>query len=405
MHVYKYSVFILIFVKDLFLVNVHRRKMIYNWTIHVYLLILLIVCIHGNPRDSNCLKRYCSCSRKKLRTSCFSLTYIPNIPEYSETLELTNNKFSNINLTLFRNISGNHIRILIFGNNSIKTITSDAFVTLNHLERLQISVETDLDISGISKSFNSLNKSLIDVLRFEGNDWNLLPSNIFDPLTGSNLSKMSLNGNNLANVDTAVFRPFYRVKKVYCRKNKVVNIIIDEVGFRTVEHLDLTSNNIHSIPNFCNEEKSLAPRLRVLTLNDNALRFLEPISFKCLDRLEELLLDSNRFTSLANNVFTYLTNLKRLAINTANRLTSLSPSVFNSSSLEKLQFAQNGFIFDKCRHGVAYERYDVDTIFRFLPNLVDLDLTKNFLPDKMEFFHRMFSSLVKLHKLNLHSAS
>ncbi|XP_076074930.1 toll-like receptor 1 [Mytilus galloprovincialis] len=379
--------------------------MIYNWTIHVFLHILFLVFVYGDPKDRNCLKRYCSCSRKKLKTSCFSLIYIPNIPEYSGTLEMTNNKIPHINVTLFRNVSGNHIKILIFRNNSIKTITSDAFVTLNHLERLQISNEPNLDIFALSKSFNSLNKSLIDVLRFEGNNWKMLPNNIFDSLTGSNLSQISLNDNNLPNVDTAVFRPFYRVRKIYCRKNKVVNIMIDEIGFRTVEHIDLTSNNINSVPKFCNGEKCLAPRLRVLTLNDNALRFLEPISFKCLYRLEELRLDSNRFTSLGNNVFTYLTNLKRLTINTAHRITRLSPLVFNSSSLQKLQFAQNGFIFDKCKQGVACERYDVDTIFRFLPKLVDLDLTKNFLPDDTEFLLRMFSPLVKLQKLNLHSAS
>ncbi|CAC5402143.1 unnamed protein product [Mytilus coruscus] len=165
-------------------------------------------------------------------------------------------------------------------------MASDAFVTLNHLERLQISVETHLDISGISKLFNSLNKSLIDVLQFEGNDWNLLPTNIFDPLTGSNLSKYHLTVTIWQMLIPQFFDHSTELKRVYCRKNKVVNIIIDEVGFRTV---DLTSNNIHSIQYFCNEEKSLARRLRVFTMNDNAIRFLGPFSFKCLDHFEELL--------------------------------------------------------------------------------------------------------------------
>ncbi|VDI72600.1 Hypothetical predicted protein [Mytilus galloprovincialis] len=268
---------------------------------YVFILILYVVIRHGNPRNSSCFKKYCHCSYLNLKASCFSLAYIPNIPDYSKTLELTNNKFSHIDSDLFRNVS-------------------------------------------------------------------------------------------------AVFRPLYRVKKVNCRKNNIVNVLIDEAGFRTVEQLDLTSNNIYSIPNFCIGEKSLAPNLRVLTLNNNAIRYLEHISFKCLYRLEELRLDSNRLTTLGNNVFIYLKSLKLLTINVAPRLASLSPLVFNSSSLEKLKFSNNGFIFDRC-YSAKCKRYDVDSVF------LDLELSKNFLPDSASLLYRMFSPLIKLQKLNLHAAS
>ncbi|CAG2221169.1 unnamed protein product [Mytilus edulis] len=371
---------------------------------YVFILILYVVIHHGNPRNSSCFKKYCHCSYLNLKASCFSLAYIPNIPDYSKTLELTNNKFSHIDSNLFRNVSGNHIRTLTIRNNSITTITSDAFETLIYLERLHISVETKLNISIISGSLNSINRSLIDELRFEENNWMLLPTDLFDPLIGSNLSKISLNQNRLETFDTAVFRPLYRVRKVNCRKNNIVNVLIDEAGFRTVEQLDLTSNNIYSIPNFCLGEKSLAPNLRVLTLNNNAIRYLEHISFKCLYRLEELRLDSNRLTTLGNNVFIYLKSLKLLTINVAPRLRSLGPLVFNSSSLEKLKFSNNGFLFDRC-YSSKCKRYDVDSVFRFLPSLVDLELSKNFLPDSASFLYRMFSPLIKLQKLNLHAAS
>ncbi|CAG2221168.1 unnamed protein product [Mytilus edulis] len=176
-----------------------------------------------------------------------------------------------------------------------------------------------------------------------------------------------------------------------------------EIGFRTVEHLDLTSNNINSVPKFCNGEKNLTHRLRVLTLNDNALRFLEPISFKCLDSLEELLLDSNRFTSLGNNVFTYLTNLKRLTINTAHRITRLSPLVINSSSLQKLQFAQNGFI-NKMQHleililsGNKLEKWNQNT-FANVTSLRELHIQGNKinLINKTTFPLNLLLSLEKL---------
>ncbi|XP_076076071.1 toll-like receptor 2 [Mytilus galloprovincialis] len=341
-----------------------------------------------------CFTNFCHCSRKSLKTSCFSLTFIPNIPEYSLTLLLKSNTFLHLDKDTFYNVTDNNIRHFLLQNNGIVTVANDTFKYLNTMRTLEISYEEELDSSTLETSLRSVNLSTIETLKFENNGWEKIPDTLFKNLAGANISTLSLNFNILLTFDASFLRPFNLVGKITCRNNRIERLVITN-DFEKVKELDLTANQIVIIPKFCSaNESTLAPSLEKLTLFDNAIRSLSSRSFRCLNKLRELILDNNRIIEIGNDIFLPLTSLERLSVSHL-KLRKLESRAFNCISLQKLQFIQNDFKF------TDLDRFDSKSIFQFLHNLTNLDLTRNYLPKNETIFLQMFEPLDNLQKLVL----
>lgn len=354
-----------------------------------------LIFIIANLGDVTCLKTYCKYKPSKKLAICSSLHYIPKIPEFATGLELRDNFLPFIERNTFRNVSNNLITDLIFSkNNSLRNFTSDAFKDLNHLRTLELHHEKDVSVKSIKYSFSSLNKSSITNIRLEYNGWQRLPKDFFTYLSGINISTISLNNNNFIRFVGTSFKSFSNIHKFYMRSNELVFVQAD--GLQQLKHLDLDSNNIFRMPMFCDNETghSLVPKLLVLSVADNAIRILQSHSFQCLDNLQNLILDRNRLKTIENDAFSQMANIKRISINFMPTLHNLFPRAFNSSSLEILQFVQNGFRFDKFGY-----RND---IFRYSKNLRQLDLSRNRMPTNIR---TMFYNLTNLVHLNLHTTS
>lgn len=341
------------------------------------------------------LKKHCKYKPSRKLAICSCLHYIPKVPKFVSVLELRNNFLPFIGRNTFRNISNNLITDLIFSkNNSLRNFTSDAFKDLNHLRTLELYHEKDVSVKSIKYSFSSLNKSSIRNIRLEYNGWERLPKDFFNYLSGINMSTISLNNNKFIRFIGTSFKSFSNIYKFYMKSNELVFVQAD--GLQQLRHLDLESNNIFRMPKFCHNETghSLVPKLLVLRVADNAIRVLQSNSFQCLGNLQTLILDRNRLKTIESNAFSQMTNIKRISINFMPTLSNLFPRAFNSSSLEILQFVQNGFRFDKFDH-----RND---IFSYSQNLRQLDLSRNYMPTNIR---KMFYHLTNLVHLNLQTTS
>ncbi|CAG2213425.1 unnamed protein product [Mytilus edulis] len=212
------------------------------------------------------------------------------------------------------------------------------------MRTLEISYEEELDLSTLETSLRSVNLSTIETLKFENNGWKKFQILFFKNLAGANISTLSLNFNILLTFDASFLRPFNLVGKITCRNNRIERLVITN-DFEKVKELDLTANQIVIIPKFCSaNESTLAPSLEKLTLFDNAIRSLSSRSFRCLNKLRELILDNNRIIEIGNDIFLPLTSLERLSVSHL-KLRKLESRAFNCISLQKLQFIQNDFKF------------------------------------------------------------
>ncbi|XP_071133260.1 toll-like receptor 13 [Mytilus edulis] len=363
-----------------------------------YTIFYFVINFYFVDGSTSCFKNFCHCSKKDNKTSCFSLIFIPKIPEYSFTLQLKSNTFLHLDRNTFHNVTDINIAHLLLRENGILTVANDTFKFLNIMKELEISFEEKLNLSTLETSFCSVNSSIIEELKFENNGWENVPKTLFKNLAGANISTLSLDSNHLSTFDATSIELFHQVKKITCKNNAIEKLFITN-GLQTVEELDMTSNQIVQLPNFCFKNNSTAaPKLKKLILNDNAIRSLTYRSFLCLGKLRELKLSNNRIKEIGNDIFLPLTSLKRLEVNHM-KLIKLESRAFNCVSLQKLEFIQNDFRFDK------YKRFDAKSIFRFLPNLTTLQMTRNYLPKEEHILLKMFSPLKNLQKLTLQKTS
>lgn len=351
-------------------------------------------------KSKHCLmKESCDCLFKAKRVICRHMSYIPKLPPGTLILQLVDCHFPYITRETFSNVSSVPLESLILKNNSMETIEQDAFSDFNFLRKLEISYEKKLNKTDLNRSFKSLNVTNLEVLMFEQNNWTTLPRHMFQHLSGANLTYISLNYNNLKKLYFNIFRPLSGLKKLSCRENAIAYMNVST--FHTLQHLDLSENNIYVMPTFCDviNNKSAVPLLKNLSLFNNAIRDISIRSFKCLENLESLILDGNRIRTLDNNVFSTLIKLNTLSLCKLSQLKNINSRAFNSSSLQILRFNENRYRFDK---KIRYDSKEIE-IFHFLPNIRELHLAQNYLPKDDNILRQMFEHLTNLRKINLHS--
>lgn len=341
--------------------------------------------------------RTCTC-RNEIAW-CKSLTYVPIVPKYVRVLVLIDNTIPSVDKGTFQNVSRNKLKKLVLNNNKIETISNDAFSDINTIKVLVVGHERKLNLTKLKESFKSLNQSIVTELIFENNGWlsTQIPENFLKFMKGGNLSKVKFTGNNFNDFDFMRLDLDNSAKWLNMSDNEMV--FIQTRGLQFVTKLYLAVNNIFEIPDFCENgtQNSLAPRLEYLSLSDNAIRKLAPTSFRCLKRLERLILDRNRLNVIEDYVFTSLPSLSKLFISWIPQLGRLQRHAFDHPSLEELLFTQNGFRFDKMHpNNLTY-------LFANMSNLQRLDLRRNYLPKESKHLCDLFHGLKRIKKLVLPS--
>ncbi len=264
------------------------------------------------------------------------------------------------------------------------------------------------------KSFKNL-KSL--TLQTHNADWSTINLELHaETFSGlSELRRLNLADNNLWTVPSGVFCPLFSLKYLNLSKNHLNDV--SQVGFSEnsaaeynsgdndlftgspqptsssttkscntgVEQLDLSYNNLISIPNNC---FSALRSLNFLHLDSNQLTILDDNSFAGLEKLQFLNITNNRLIALPPELFEKTKELKRLYIGN-NSLAVLAPGLF-----EKLYQLE---VLDLSFNELTSSWINRDT-FIGLNRLIVLKLNNNKLTKVDQF---VFKELYDLQVLNL----
>lgn len=241
---------------------------------------------------------------------------------------------------------------LIFLDNALRSIHSQAFEHLTELQELEISGNPLLDhlfLGTFSKQGN-LTKLLLNFNRFK----TVLPG-MFDSL--KQLETLQMKGNIISDLPTFLF-----------------------LNLHNLRVLDLSINKLEGVKR---ETFSGLARLETLKLNNNLISNLTSDTFHNISQLIELHLEGNKISELADEIFFELTNLEVLSVR-GNLLTTFSDKVFGfeASNLRELNLKGNRLI----------ELSPLSS----LTSLTDLILSSNHLSDLPEDIFRNVTALENL---------
>ncbi|XP_054625017.1 carboxypeptidase N subunit 2 isoform X2 [Dunckerocampus dactyliophorus] len=256
---------------------------------------------------------------------------------------------------------------LIFFNNALRSIHSQAFQNLTELSELEISgnpwlehlflgtFSTQANLTKLQLNYNRFHTVLpgmfnslkrLETLQMKGNVLSELPASLFLHL--QNLHTLDLSLNKMQQVERETFSGLLRLEILKMNNNLISNISSDtfhHVGQLTELHLE--GNKISEL---ADETFSLLPKLKVLNLRGNCLtifsdkvfgsegtnltqldlrvnRLTELSSLSTLTSLTDLLLSSNQLSSLPEDIFRNITTLENLDLS-ENQLISLPEKIF-----------------------------------------------------------------------------
>ncbi len=168
----------------------------------------------------------------------------------------------------------------------------------------------------------------------------------------------------------------------------------DFAGLTNLHKLDLGNMDLPSESIPANLFAGLS-NLKILAMDNGALRTLPETIFAPLTSLENLELSQNRNLALPSNLFNGLASLKRLDLWNANVRSSVSPDLFSSlSSLETLILGSNGVGSLPANLFASLTKLkNMNLAFNFFSRLPD-----DFLADlpKLEFLDLQFNDLTRL---------
>lgn len=200
---------------------------------------------------------------------------------------------------------------LVFLNNGVRSVHSQAFEHLAGLQELEISGNPRLDslFPGTFQELGNLTRLMLNY-----NALKSMPPGMFDSL--KQLETLQMRGNMLSDLPPSLFR-------------SLNNLFV----------LDLSLNKLKGVND---EMLSGLGRLAILKINNNLLGNPTADTFHNVSELAELHLEGNKISELPEDIFSVLTELKVLNLR-GNLLTTFSDRVFgfNASSLKELNLKGN----------------------------------------------------------------
>ncbi|XP_077414179.1 uncharacterized protein LOC144043940 [Vanacampus margaritifer] len=246
---------------------------------------------------------------------------------------------------------------LIFLNNPLRSIHSQAFQNLTGLEELEISGNPWLEhlfLGTFSKQAN-LTKLQLNYNRFQ----TVLPG-MFNAL--KNLESLQMKANIISDLPTLLFRNLPNLQLLDLSLNKIQKV--ERATFSGLTGLEILKINNNYISNISSDTFHHVGQLMELHLEGNKISELADEIFSVFTKLKVLNLRGNRLITFSGNVFgredsnvTYLdlrgnrltevsslSTLKSLTdlLLSSNQLSSLPEDVFtNVTSLENLDLSEN----------------------------------------------------------------
>ncbi|XP_069568632.1 carboxypeptidase N subunit 2 isoform X1 [Brachyistius frenatus] len=359
----------------------HRVKMGKLWALT--LLLVLLLCHKGNTESQTFCPYKCQCFTP-VQVLCADerMSSLPrNISrQFKEFIVMTSSVAYLFSHTLQESPQ---LTRLIFLNNDLRSVHSQAFENLTELQELEIS----------------------------GNSWleHLYPGTFSKQV---NLIKLLLNYNKFKTVLPGMFDSLKQLETLQMKSN----IISDLPAFlflnlHKLRILDLSLNKLEEVKR---ETFSGLVRLEILKMNRNLLSNLTSDTFHNISQLTELHLEGNKIAQLGDDIFSVLTKLKVLNIR-GNLLTTFSDKVFGfkHSHLKELNLRGNRLtelsslssltsLTDLIVSSNRLSNLPKD-IFRNVTVLENLDLSENqltSLPEKI-FYDLAAIKAIHLHKNNL----
>ncbi|KAM6989357.1 uncharacterized protein LKV04_009043 [Tautogolabrus adspersus] len=346
-------------------------------------LFLLLLCQKGNTELQTLCPVRCQCFTP-VQVLCAE-TWISSLPrnmsgQITELILMTSSVAH-----LFPNTleESPQLTKLIFLNNVLRSIHSQAFSHLTNLQELEISgnpLLNHLYLGTFSKQGN-LTKLLLNY-----NQLNMLLPGMFDSLT--NLETLQMKGNIISDLPGFIFL-------------KLNNLLV----------LDMSQNKLTEVKR---ETFVGLGKLETLKMNNNLISNLTSNTFNNISQLVELHLEGNKISELADSIFCVLTKLKVLNLR-GNLLTSFSDKVFGFkvSNLKELNLKGNRLTQLYSLSGLTtltdlilssnQLSYLPQTIFKNVTTLENLDLSENQLTSLPgTIFRDLFSiKTIHLNKNNL----
>lgn len=200
---------------------------------------------------------------------------------------------------------------LVFLNNALRSVHSQAFEHLAELQELEVSGNPRLD--------------------------NLFPGT-FEKL--GNLTRLMLNYNGFKSAALGMFGSLKQLETLEMRGNIISDLPPFLFGnLHNLLVLDLSLNKLKGVKR---ETFSGLGRLEILKINNNLLSNLTADTFHNVSMLTELHLEGNKIAELPDDIFFVLTELKVLNLR-GNLLTTFSDKAFgfNASNLKELNLKGN----------------------------------------------------------------
>ncbi|XP_046380255.2 toll-like receptor 13 [Haliotis rufescens] len=306
--------------------------------------------VSGCPSNCYCDPSIMVCSRGK---------GIPRAPPNTTTVELRRMDIGYITRNMMANLQYRNLTSLKLLDNAISGISPDAFEDLHFLKALEWQ-QPLLPLQDILLALNNM-KSNLEGLIIKGNGGPIktIDAVVFQHLTS--LRNLALTVEELEVFNGTALSQTYNLSQLKLSENRINSFIL-ESPLQNLIHLNLDGNNLVAIPPLCGDRGvPLMPLLRMLNLQDNAIRRLDVTSIICLKKLNKLILSQNRIEHLPDNGFSNLPNLQSLNIANLWALKSVGSLAFNSTSLYKLYYVNNP--------PFTGARAILENAFKFTPNL------------------------------------
>ncbi|XP_073346737.1 uncharacterized protein [Pagrus major] len=268
---------------------------------------------------------------------------------------------------------------LVFLNNALRSIHSQAF---EHLVRLQ-----ELEVSG-SLWLDKLFKGTFD--------------------KQENLTKLKLNYNGLKTVLPGMFDSLIQLETLQMKGNVISDLpTFLFTNLQNLRVLDLSQNKLERLT------FSGLARLEILKMNHNLISELTSDTFHNISRLTELHLEGNKISELSDGIFFVLTELQVLNLR-GNLLTTFSDKVFGfeASNLTELNLKGNRLTeLSSLSSFTSLSDLNLSSnqlsslpedVFRNVTALENLDLSENQLTSLPEM---IFSSLFNIETIHLNKNS
>ncbi|TFK07211.1 Occludin [Platysternon megacephalum] len=295
-------------------VSQDRDAMSRLWIMVLVLLWIPVMAIAQLPGNAQCPVN-CSCffSQWFVRCSNASLSSLPpGIPNATVELDLQHNQFSTLSAGFFPELA--EISIIYLGSSGIHQVEPGAFQGVKNLYHLHL--DNNLLEQVPEGVFENLTNLIF--LHLEHNQIaHLLPDG-FSSL--KQLSVLDLSNNLLLELSDQALHGLPRLRRLYLSANRITNVSSKALP-GSLRALSLDGNQLVNVPTAIRT----SPMLSTLQLSGNPIRKLTSLSFgRRLRSLRQLFLDSLALEQITKLAFNRLRWLELLSLRN-NSLESLPP--------------------------------------------------------------------------------